>query len=87
MARSPRISQAFQGMILEKRAAGLSVHTIADYQNTLKKALIYFPSDPQIATITRDHLVHLSRGCAMITSPNRMVQPSVSRARLAPNRA
>ena len=45
MARSPKISQAFQGMILEKRAAGLSVHTISDYQNTLKKVLLYFPGD------------------------------------------
>ena len=44
-------------MILEKRAAGLSVHIIADYQNTLKKVLLHFPSDPQIATITRDQLV------------------------------
>jgi integrase/recombinase XerD len=57
MARSPKISQAFQGMILEKRAAGLSVHTIADYQNTLKKVLLHFPGDPQIATITRDQLI------------------------------
>jgi hypothetical protein len=57
IARSPKISQAFQGMILEKRAVGLSVHTISDYQNTLKKVLLYFPGDPQIATITQDQLV------------------------------
>jgi integrase/recombinase XerD len=57
MARSLTLSQAFQGMILEKRAAGLSPHTISDYQNTCKKVLIYFPKDPVFTAITREQLV------------------------------
>ena len=57
MARSLTVSQAFQGMILEKRAAGLSIHTIADYQNTLKKVLLYFPNDPPLVSITREKLI------------------------------
>jgi integrase/recombinase XerD len=57
MARSLTVSQAFQGMILEKRAAGLSIHTISDYQNTLKKVLLYFPNDPPLASVTRERLV------------------------------
>lgn len=51
------LSQAFNGMILEKRAAGLSPHTIADYYNTLKKAATYFNADPPFASITRADLV------------------------------
>ena len=38
MAKPLPLSQAFQGMILEKQAAGLSAHTISDYRNTLAKA-------------------------------------------------
>ena len=44
-------------MILEKRAAGLSIHTISDYQNTLKKVLLYFPDDLPLMSVTRDRLV------------------------------
>lgn len=57
MARQLTLSQAFQGMILEKQAAGYSVHTIADYRNTLTKVLLYFEGDPQLASITRSQLV------------------------------
>lgn len=52
------LSQAFNGMILEKRAAGISPHTISDYLNTLKKLKIYFDDDdPPFAAITRSDLV------------------------------
>jgi integrase/recombinase XerD len=51
------LSQAFNGMILEKRAAGLSPHTIADYFNTLKKLQNYFEDDPPFTSITRADLV------------------------------
>jgi site-specific recombinase XerD len=58
MAKKLTLSQAFQGMILEKQAAGYSVHTIADYRNTLTKIQLYFKkTDPQLASITRDQLV------------------------------
>ena len=57
MARQLTLSQAFQGMILEKQAAGYSVNTIAEYRYTLAKVLIYFKDDPQFATITREQLV------------------------------
>jgi integrase/recombinase XerD len=57
MARSLTLSQAFQGMILEKRAAGLSPHTISDYQNTCKKVLLYFTKNPVFTSITREQLV------------------------------
>lgn len=57
MAIKFTITQAFSGMILEKRAAGLSPHTINDYLNTLKKVQIYFAADPPFASITRADLV------------------------------
>ena len=57
MAKQLTLSQAFQGMILEKQAAGLSVHTIADYRNTLAKVQLYFPNDPSFTSITRERLV------------------------------
>ena len=57
MARQLTLSQAFQGMILEKQAAGYSVNTIAEYRYTLAKVLIYFKDDPQFAAITREQLV------------------------------
>ncbi len=46
MATHFTLSQAFNGMILEKRANGLSPHTTADYLNTLKKFLDYLGDDP-----------------------------------------
>ena len=57
MAKPLTLSQAFQGMILEKQAAGLSAHTISDYRNTLAKAQLFFPNDPPFASITRERLV------------------------------
>ena len=57
MARQLTLSQAFQGMILEKQAAGYSVNTIAEYRYTRAKVLIYFKGDPQFAAIPREQLV------------------------------
>lgn len=57
MAKPLTLSQAFQGMILEKQAAGLSAHTISDYRNTLAKAQLFFPNDPPFTSLTRERLV------------------------------
>lgn len=57
MARSFTLSQAFNGMILEKRAAGISPHTVSDYLNTLKKVQAFFDDDPPFASIGRSDLV------------------------------
>lgn len=57
MAKPLTLSQAFQGMIFEKQAAGLSAHTISDYRNTLAKAQLYFPNDPPFTSLTRERLV------------------------------
>ena len=53
MVHSLTLSQAFNGMILEKRAAGISPHTISDYLNTLKKLKTFFDDDPLFTSITR----------------------------------
>jgi integrase/recombinase XerD len=57
MVRKFTLSQAFNGMILEKRGAGISPNTIADYLNTLKKAIMFFEDDPPFTSIDRADLV------------------------------
>ena len=51
------ISQAFEGMILNKQAEGRSVNTINDYRNSFKKLALFFNSDPAIDTISKSDLV------------------------------
>ncbi len=51
------LSQACQGMILNRQAEGKSPHTISDYQNTFKKLDLFFKSNPPIDTITKSDLV------------------------------
>lgn len=63
MAPRVTLSQAFEGMIFEKRAAGKSKYTIADYRVTLKKLQQFLEAspgadpDPPLASFTRDQLV------------------------------
>jgi hypothetical protein len=57
MATHFTLSQAFNGMILEKRANGHSPHTTADYLNTLKKFLDYLGDDPPFTSIKRSDIV------------------------------
>ena len=40
-----------------KTATGKSPHTITDYRTGFKKLLLYFDTDPLIASITRNQLV------------------------------
>lgn len=51
------LSQACEGMLLNKQAEGRSVHTINDYRNSFQKLALFFSSDPAIDTITRSDLV------------------------------
>lgn len=51
------LSQACEGMLLNKQAEGRSVHTINDYRNSFQKLALFFSSDPPIDTITRSDLV------------------------------
>lgn len=51
------LSQAFEGMILNKQAEGRSVHTINDYRNSFQKLALFFDSDPAIDTIKKSDLV------------------------------
>lgn len=51
------LSQAVERMIIEKRGAGFSEHTLIDYRNTLAKCRLYFESDPPLAALTRDKWV------------------------------
>jgi integrase/recombinase XerD len=51
------LSQACEGMLLNKQAEGRSVHTIDDYRNSFQKLALFFSSDPPIDTITRSDLV------------------------------
>ena len=51
------LSQASEGMLLNKQAEGRSVHTINDYRNSFQKLALFFSSDPPIDTITRSDLV------------------------------
>ena len=51
------LSQACEGMLLNKQAEGRSVHTINDYRNSFQKLALFFSSDPLIDTVTRSDLV------------------------------
>lgn len=51
------LSQACEGMLLNKQAEGRSVHAINDYRNSCQKLALFFSSDPAIDTITRSDLV------------------------------
>lgn len=51
------LSQACEGMLLNKQAEGRSVHTIDDYRNSFQKLALFFSSDPPIDAITRSDLV------------------------------
>jgi hypothetical protein len=51
------LSQACEGMLLNKQAEGRSVHTINDYRNSFQKLALFFSSDPPIDTVTRSDLV------------------------------
>lgn len=51
------LSQACEGMLLNKQAEGRSVHAINDYRNSCQKLALFFSSDLAIDTITRSDLV------------------------------
>jgi hypothetical protein len=44
------LSQACEGMLLNKQAEGRSIHTINDYRNSFQKLALFFSSDPPIDT-------------------------------------
>jgi len=46
MATKLSLSQACEGMIRYKMAAGKSEHTIVDYRSSFKKLHLFFPDDP-----------------------------------------
>ena len=52
MNNSLSLSQAIDGFLLEKRAQGLSPHTIADYLNGFHKLQDHLDDDPPIGSIT-----------------------------------
>ncbi len=57
MSTNLTLSQACEGMLHYKQAAGLSPNTIADYRVTFKKLHLFFDQDPQFAGITRAQLI------------------------------
>jgi hypothetical protein len=52
-----KLSQACEGMIRYKQAAGKSDATIYDYRVTFKKLALYFKEDPPFADITRGQMI------------------------------
>jgi len=56
-SKSLTLSQAIEGMLFYKRAAGKSPNTIESYRFLLDKLKLYFRDDPPFASITRDQLV------------------------------
>jgi integrase/recombinase XerD len=50
------LSQAVDGLLLYKKAAGKSQHTINDYRCQLGKLRRFLPGDPPLASITREQL-------------------------------
>jgi integrase/recombinase XerD len=52
------LSQACEGLILFKTAAGRSPHTIRNYRNAFKKLHMFFSADPPFDSITRAQLAH-----------------------------
>jgi integrase/recombinase XerD len=57
MAGKLKLSQAVEGLLFYKTATGKSPCTIADYRTGFQKLLLYFDTDPLIASITHDQLV------------------------------
>jgi integrase/recombinase XerD len=51
------LSQAIEGCLLYKTAAGQSPHTISDYRNSYKKLLLYVDGKVHFASISRDQLL------------------------------
>lgn len=51
------LSQACEGMVHYKQAAGKSENTISDYRVTFKKLKLFFKSDPPISSITHHELI------------------------------
>ena len=51
------VSQACDGLILFKTAAGLSPYTIRNYRNSFKKLMLFFPADTPFVSITRSQLI------------------------------
>jgi len=52
-----KLSQACEGMIRYKQATGKSDHTISDYRVTFIKLVMFFPTDPLFASITRAQII------------------------------
>ena len=57
MATKLSLSQACEGMIRYKMAAGKSEHTIVDYRSSFKKLHLFFPDDPPFSSISRPMLI------------------------------
>jgi len=56
-SKNIKLSQACEGMIRYKQAAGKSDATIYDYRVTFKKLMLYFKEDPPFAEISRDQMI------------------------------
>jgi integrase/recombinase XerD len=56
MSKNLTLSQAVDGLLLYKKAAGKSQHTINDYRCQLGKLKTFLPGDPPLASITREQL-------------------------------
>ena len=56
-SKSLTLSQAIDGMLFYKRAAGKSPNTIESYRFLLNKLKLHFKDDPLFASITRDQLI------------------------------
>ncbi len=56
-SKSITLSQAIDGMLFYKRAAGKSPNTIDSYRFLLDKLKLFFKDDPPFASINRDQLI------------------------------
>jgi len=56
-SKSLTLSQAIEGMLFYKRAAGKSPNTTESYRFLLNKLKLYFKDDPSFVSITRDQLI------------------------------
>ena len=57
MVHKITLVQACDGLIRSKMAAGLSPHTIADYENTFKKLFLFFDGEIPLQNISRKDIV------------------------------
>ncbi len=57
MAHKITLVQACEGLLRTKTAAGLSLHTSADYKNTFKKLFIFFDGEIPLQDISRKDIV------------------------------